>query len=170
MKFLYFSLLIFLLFSKNIICEDKGEGLIEKETKEEKEARDNRTAEKLLEFLKSLDLENKRIITREELYSIFNTLMEIGISELNYDEKTRETYSSTGKIIADQIFNLLATKEKDIIEIDKIMEYFSPKAIKKYIDTILKLFGLEKIFESYIIPLLALLEKIFMKYNKIADL
>ena len=168
MKFLYFSLLIFLLFSKNIICED--EGLIGIETKEEKEARDNRTADKLLAFFKSLDLENKKIITREEIYSIFNTLMEIGISELNYDEKTRETYSSTGRIIADQIFNILATKEKDIIEIDKIMEYFSPKAIQKYIDTVLKLFGLEKIFESYIKPLLALLQKIFMNYNKVADL
>ena len=163
MKYFFLSICI-LLFSKNIA--ETVDTQIDLEKKQQQEI----AKEKINEYLKNLDLVNKKTLTREEVINIFRTIFEISIDSVKDLAEEREKHLEKAEKIANQVYNILYTKDKDVIEIDKIMEYFSPKAIKKYIDTILKLFGLEKIFESYIIPLLALLEKIFMKYNKIADL
>ena len=74
------------------------------------------------------------------------------------------------KFFADSLYNILATKEKDIIEIDKIIEYFSPQNIRKYIDNILISIGLEKYIEPIVNPLLTILEKLFLNSNKISEL
>ena len=168
MKYYTYSLILFLIFSI-IICEDDNNSSV-LQAKEENESNPKRLTEKVKDYLKGLYLENKKTITKEELKTIFITLFNIATSELEIDNNVKESNLSMIKFFADSLYNILATKEKDIIEIDKIIEYFSPQNIRKYIDNILISIGLEKYIEPIVNPLLTILEKLFLNSNKISEL
>ena len=161
MKNFYILLTLLVLFSINI-CE--------KELTPEDIEKRKRAKEKFSEYLKDLNLEKKKTLTREEVNKIFHDLVEIVGNETNVPEKDRENHYTLMKFFSDKLFDLLATKEKNIIEIEKIMEYFNPNSIKKYVENILKALGLDKFVESFLKPLLLTLEKIFNNYNKVTEL
>ena len=161
MKNFYILLTFFLLFSIGI-CENEL-------TPEEIENR-KRASEKFSEYLKNLNLDKRETLTREELNKIFHDLTQIIANETKVPEKDIENQYSIMKLFSDKLYDLLATKEKDVIEIGKIMEYFNPDSIKKYVENIFKALGLDKFIESFLKPLLLILQKIFENYDKVAEL
>ena len=161
MKNFYILLTFFLLFSIGI-CENEL-------TPEEIENR-KRASEKFSEYLKNLNLDKRETLTREELNKIFHDLTQIIANETKVPDKDIENQYSIMKLFSDKLYDLLATKEKDVIEIGKIMEYFNPDSIKKYVENIFKALGLDKFIESFLKPLLLILQKIFENYDKVAEL
>ena len=164
MKFLSFSLFIFLLISINF-CEEIVNNSIE-ETPVDKES----LSDKVYDYLSGLHIENMKTMTKEELLKIFETLFTIGLSEIKLDQKTKESNLSLIRIFAEQIFNLLETKEKNIIEVDKIMNYFNPKNISKYINMILKALGLDELIDTIGKPLFSILNEWISNNEKSSEL
>ena len=111
-----------------------------------------------------------KTMTKEELLKIFETLFTIGLSEIKLDQKTKESNLSLIRIFAEQIFNLLETKEKNIIEVDKIMDYFNPKNISKYINMILKALGLDELIDTIGKPLFSILNEWISNNEKSSEL
>ena len=163
MKYFFLSIFI-LLFSKNIA--ETVDSQIDLEKKKQQEI----AKEKINEYLKSLDLVNKKTLTREEVINIFRKIFEISVIEVKDLTDEKEKHLEKAEKIANQVYNILYTKDKDVIEIDKIMEYLNLKAIKNYINTFLAAFGLDKFFETYGKPILHLIEEIYNNYYKSTEL
>ena len=127
-------------------------------------------SDKVYDYLSGLHIENMKTMTKEELLKIFETLFTIGLSEIKLDQKTKESNLSLIRIFAEQIFNLLETKEKNIIEVDKIMDYFNPKNISKYINMILKALGLDELIDTIGKPLFSILNEWISNNEKSSEL
>ena len=163
MKYFFLSICI-LLFSKNIA------ETVDTQTDLEKKEQHERAREKINEYLKSLDLVNKKTLTREEVINIFHTIFEISVNEVKDMAEEREKHLEKAEKLANQVYNILYTKDKDVIEIEKIMEYLNLKTIKNYINTFLTALGLDKFFETYGKPILHLIEEIYNNYYKNTEL
>ena len=158
----FLHIFIFFLLISIYLCEEK----VLEEKKEEKKA----LSSKVYDYLVNLHIENMKTMTKEQLFKIFETLFTMGLSEIKLDQKTKESNLSLIRIFSEQIFDLLATKEKGVIEIDKIMEYFNIKNIKKYLDMMLKALGLDNLMESIGKPLLNILHNLFLSNEKNSEL
>jgi hypothetical protein len=159
----YFYLILILLISL-IICEE----IVKKES-EEKEDK-NELSNKIYDYLAGLHLDEIKIITKEELLNMIESLFTLVINEIELTQEEKESNLNLIRMFSNQIFDLLATKEKNVIEIDKILDYFNPKNISKYIDIILKALGLNELYESIVKPLLSIFETIFLNNEKNAEL
>ena len=158
-----FYLILILLISL-IICEE----IVKKES-EEKEDK-NELSNKIYDYLAGLHLDEIKIITKEELLNMIESLFTLVINEIELTQEEKESNLNLIRMFSNQIFDLLATKEKNVIEIDKILDYFNPKNISKYIDIILKALGLNELYESIVKPLLSIFETIFLNNEKNAEL
>ena len=163
MKYFFLSICI-LLFSKNIA--ETVDTQMDLEKKQQQEI----AKEKINEYLKSLDLVNKKTLTREEVVNIFRTIYEISIDSVKDLAEEREKHLEKAEKIANQVYNILYTKDKDVIEIDKIMEFLSLKTIKNYINTFFSALGIDKFLETYGKPILHLIEEIYNNYYKSTEL
>ena len=159
----YFNLILILLISL-IICEE----IVKKESEEEQDKND--LSNKIYDYLAGLELDKIKIITKEELLKMIETLFNLIINEIELTEEQKESNLNLVRMFSGQIFDLLATKEKNVIEIDKILDYFNPKNISKYIDLILKALGLNDLYESIVKPLLSIFETIFLNNEKNSEL
>ena len=159
----YFYLILILLISL-IICEE----IVKKES-EEKEDK-NELSNKIYDYLAGLHLDEIKIITKEELLNMIESLFTLVINEIELTQEEKESNLNLIRMFSNQIFDLLATKEKNVIEIDKILDYFNPKNISKYIDIILKALGLNELYESIVKPLLSIFETIFLNNEKNSEL
>ena len=159
----YFNLILILLISL-IICEE----IVKKESEEEQDKND--LSNKIYDYLAGLELDKIKIITKEELLKMIETLFNLIINEIELTEEQKESNLNLVRMFSGQIFDLLATKEKNVIEIDKILDYFNPKNISKYIDLILKALGLDDLYESIVKPLLSIFESIFLNNEKNSEL
>ena len=159
----YFNLILILLISL-IICEE----IVKKES-EEKEDK-NELSNKIYDYLAGLHLDEIKIITKEELLNMIESLFTLVINEIELTQEEKESNLNLIRMFSNQIFDLLATKEKNVIEIDKILDYFNPKNISKYIDLILKALGLNDLYESIVKPLLSIFETIFLNNEKNSEL
>ena len=159
----YFYLILILLISL-IICEE----IVKKES-EEKEDK-NELSNKIYDYLAGLHLDEIKIITKEELLNMIESLFTLVINEIELTQEEKESNLNLIRMFSNQIFDLLATKEKNVIEIDKILDYFNPKNISKYIDLILKALGLNDLYESIVKPLLSIFETIFLNNEKNSEL
>ena len=157
----YFYLILILLISL-IACEEVAKS----EEKEDK----NELSNKIYDYLEGLHLDEKKIITKEELLKMIEYLFTLAINEIKLTQEEKETNLNLLKMFSSQIFDLLATKEKNVIEIDKILDYFNPNNISKYIDMILKALGLDELYESIVKPLLSIFETIFQNNEKNSEL
>ena len=162
----YFYLILILLISL-IICEE----IVKKESEEKEEKEDkNELSNKIYDYLAGLHLDEIKIITKEELLNMIESLFTLVINEIELTQEEKESNLNLIRMFSNQIFDLLATKEKNVIEIDKILDYFNPKNISKYIDLILKALGLNDLYESIVKPLLSIFETIFLNNEKNAEL
>jgi hypothetical protein len=162
----YFYLILILLISL-IICEE----IVKKESEEKEEKKDkNELSNKIYDYLAGLHLDEIKIITKEELLNMIESLFTLVINEIELTQEEKESNLNLIRMFSNQIFDLLATKEKNVIEIDKILDYFNPKNISKYIDLILKALGLNDLYESIVKPLLSIFETIFLNNEKNAEL
>ena len=162
----YFYLILILLISL-IICEE----IVKKESEEKEEKEDkNELSNKIYDYLAGLHLDEIKIITKEELLNMIESLFTLVINEIELTQEEKESNLNLIRMFSNQIFDLLATKEKNVIEIDKILDYFNPKNISKYIDIILKALGLNELYESIVKPLLSIFETIFLNNEKNAEL
>ena len=162
----YFYLILILLISL-IICEE----IVKKESEEKQEKEDkNELSNKIYDYLAGLHLDEIKIITKEELLNMIESLFTLVINEIELTQEEKESNLNLIRMFSNQIFDLLATKEKNVIEIDKILDYFNPKNISKYIDIILKALGLNELYESIVKPLLSIFETIFLNNEKNAEL
>ena len=161
-----FYLILILLISL-IICEE----IVKKESEEKEEKEDkNELSNKIYDYLAGLHLDEIKIITKEELLNMIESLFTLVINEIELTQEEKESNLNLIRMFSNQIFDLLATKEKNVIEIDKILDYFNPKNISKYIDIILKALGLNELYESIVKPLLSIFETIFLNNEKNAEL
>ena len=117
-----------------------------------------------------MGFENSKIITKEQVRDVFVNIYEMSQIALKSDNKTKESTINMIEFLSEQLFNLLATKEKNVIEVEQIMEYFSPKSIEKYLNYILKLLGLDVLIDSIAQPFLIFLEKMFQNIDKSSEL
>ena len=180
----YFNLILILLISL-IICEEIVNKVSEEsEGKEDK----NELSNKIYDYLVGLQLDKIKIITKEELLTFYiliflilfwmivkglnmiESLFTLVINEIELTQEEKESNLNLIKMFSGQIFDLLATKEKNVIEIDKILDYFNPKNISKYIDLILKALGLDEFYDSIVKPLLSIFETIFLNNEKNSEL
>ena len=162
----FFNLILILLISL-IICEE----IVKKESEEKEEKEDkNELSNKIYDYLAGLHLDEIKIITKEELLNMIESLFTLVINEIELTQEEKESNLNLIRMFSNQIFDLLATKEKNVIEIDKILDYFNPKNISKYIDIILKALGLNELYESIVKPLLSIFETIFLNNEKNAEL
>ena len=162
----YFNLILILLISL-IICEEIVNKVSEEsEGKEDK----NELSNKIYDYLVGLQLDKIKIITKEELLNMIESLFTLVINEIELTQEEKESNLNLIKMFSGQIFDLLATKEKNVIEIDKILDYFNPKNISKYIDLILKALGLHEFYDSIVKPLLSIFETIFLNNEKNSEL
>ena len=159
----YFNLILILLISL-IICEE----IVNKESEEKQDK--NELSNKIYDYLVGLHLDKIKIITKEELLKMIESLFNLVINETKLTQEEKESNLNLIRMFSGQIFDLLATKEKNVIEIDKILDYFNPKNISKYIDLILKALGLNDLYESIVKPLLSIFETIFLNNEKNSEL
>ena len=159
----FFNLILILLISL-IICEE----IVNKESEEKQDK--NELSNKIYDYLIGLHLDKIKIITKEELLNMIESLFTLVINEIELTQEEKESNLNLIRMFSNQIFDLLATKEKNVIEIDKILDYFNPKNISKYIDIILKALGLNELYESIVKPLLSIFETIFLNNEKNAEL
>ena len=158
-----FYLILILLISL-IICEE----IVNKESVEKQDK--NELSNKIYDYLAGLQLDKIKIITKEELLKMIESLFTLVINEIDLTQEEKESNLNLIRMFSGQIFDLLATKEKNVIEIDKILDYFNPKNISKYIDLILKALGLNDLYESIVKPLLSIFETIFLNNEKNSEL
>ena len=147
-----------------IICEE-----IANKEPEEKEDK-NKLSNKIYDYLVGLHLDQKKTITKEELLNMIESLFNLVVNEIEITQEQKESNLNLIRMFSTQIFNLLATKEKNVIEVDKILDYFNPKNISKYIDIILKALGLNDLYESIVKPLISIFETIFLNNEKNSEL
>ena len=159
----YFNLILILLISL-IICEE----IVNKESEEKQDK--NELSNKIYDYLVGLHLDKIKIITKEELLKMIESLFNLVINETKLTQEEKESNLNLIRMFSGQIFDLLATKEKNVIEIDKILDYFNPKNISKYIDLMLKALGLNDLYESIVKPLLSIFETIFLNNEKNSEL
>ena len=164
MKF-SFSIVFILLFSL-YFCEESTNKTLE----EEEENIGKELNQKITEYLKEMGFENLKIITKEQVRDVFVNIYEMSQFAIKLDNETKQNTINMIEFLSEQLFNLLATKEKNVIEVDQIMEYFSPKSIEKYLNYILKLLGLDVLIDSIAKPFLLILEKMFLNISKSSDL
>ena len=164
MKF-SFSIIFILLFSL-YFCEESTNKTLE----EEEENIGKELNQKITEYLKEMGFENLKIITKEQVRDVFVNIYEMSQFAIKLDNETKQSTINMIEFLSEQLFNLLATKEKNVIEVDQIMEYFSPKSIEKYLNYILKLLGLDVLIDSIAKPFLLILEKMFQNISKSSDL
>ena len=164
MKF-SFSIIFILLFSLYFCEESTNKTLEEEEVNIGKELN-----QKITEYLKEMGFENLKIITKEQVRDVFVNIYEMSQFAIKLDNETKQNTINMIEFLSEQLFNLLATKEKNVIEVDQIMEYFSPKSIEKYLNYILKLLGLDVLIDSIAKPFLLILEKMFLNISKSSDL
>ena len=164
MKF-SFSIVFILLFSLYFCEESTNKTLEEEEVNIGKELN-----QKITEYLKEMGFENLKIITKEQVRDVFVNIYEMSQFAIKLDNETKQSTINMIEFLSEQLFNLLATKEKNVIEVDQIMEYFSPKSIEKYLNYILKLLGLDVLIDSIAKPFLLILEKMFQNISKSSDL
>jgi len=147
-----------------IVCEE-----IANKESEEKEDK-NKLSNKIYDYLVGLHLDQKKTITKEELLNMIESLFNLVVNEIEITQEQKESNLILIRMFSTQIFNLLATKEKNVIEVDKILDYFNPKNISKYIDIILKALGLNDLYESIVKPLISIFETIFLNNEKNSEL
>ena len=160
-----FSIIFILLFSL-YFCEESTNKTLE----EEEENIGKELNQKITEYLKEMGFENLKIITKEQVRDVFVNIYEMSQFAIKLDNETKQSTINMIEFLSEQLFNLLATKEKNVIEVDQIMEYFSPKSIEKYLNYILKLLGLDVLIDSIAKPFLLILEKMFQNISKSSDL
>ena len=122
--------------------------------------------EQINQALKDLGIENTKIITRDQFKKIFMKLLESDKDKERNKTEEKEEDLTLIRGLADQIFDNLISKDKDYIEVDKIMEYFQPQNIINALKAILKGLGLDSLVEAFSEPLMEALGGSFLKNNE----
>ena len=121
---------------------------------------------KLLIYLNSL--KNLTIIEKEKLNEIFMKMYEIIIDDPSKEKN--ETHLEMINKFTDEVFNLLADKEKNVIIVENIFESFNPTKIIEYITKFLKDLDLDSILNSLISTVIKFLGNMFLNFFKNTDL
>ena len=127
-------LLISILFSYILNIEQNG--TVNDEMKKIRENNNKKFNEILKEYLKEMNLDNKKYITREEFKNIFIKLYEFGGKELNNKIKNENKY-------IEKIFDNLVNYDVKEIEVDKIINYFEPQNMLNGLKGTLNLLGIK---------------------------
>ena len=153
---IYFSFIILVLLNINFCQENTTETVPEK-----KEV--NPELIKYLESLKDL-----KIIDREQLREIFVNIFDLLIEdpvELNNQTNIQQLHK-----FADDIFDKIADKEKNVIIFDEAIQKLDYSIIKNYISEFFKSFDLEAFLKSFFKAIIQLLGDLFVNAFKNSDL
>ena len=141
--------------SSNTTEEDEESLLEQKKRKELRKLRiknNKRFRDKVNEYLKELELEDKKIISREQFKKIFFKLFEFGKKEQKAEDekagKKEVDDSSKDKIYIDKIFNNLVPPKEEEFDVDYIINYFEPMNIVFSMKDTLGILGLDKKVDS----------------------
>jgi len=110
--------------------------------------------QKIKDYIKDFDLENKKIITREQFKTIFLRLYDFGGKELqvefeNEGKNPEKTINpKIDKLYAEKIFDNLVDKNMKEIDADEIFGFFEPRNIIFAMKDTLTLLGMEKEVEK----------------------
>ena len=110
--------------------------------------------QKIKEYIKDFDLENKNIITRDQFKTVFLRLYDFGGKELqtefeNGGKNTEKKINpKIDKIYAEKIFDNLVDKNIKEIDVDEIFGFFEPRNIIFAMKDTMTLLGMEKEVDS----------------------
>ena len=110
--------------------------------------------QKMKDFIKDFDLENKKIITREQFKTVFLRLYDFGGKELQTEfenegkKEEKKINPKIDKIYAEKIFDNLVDKNIKEIDVDEIFGFFEPRNIIFAMKDTMTLLGMEKEVDS----------------------
>ena len=110
--------------------------------------------QKIKEYIKDFDLENKKIITREQFKTVFLRLYDFGGKELQTEfenegkKEEKKINPKIDKIYAEKIFDNLVDKNIKEIDVDEIFGFFEPRNIIFAMKDTMTLLGMEKEVDS----------------------
>ena len=128
----------------------------EEELKLRKIRRENnrKFKQKIKDYIKDFNLENNKIITREQFKTIFLRLYDFGGKELQAEfenegkDAEKKINPKIDKLYAEKIFDNLVDKNIKEIDVDEIFGFFEPRNIIFAMKDTLTLLGMEKEVES----------------------
>ena len=110
--------------------------------------------QKMKDYIKDFDLENKKIITREQFKTVFLRLYDFGGKELQTEfenegkKEEKKINPKIDKIYAEKIFDNLVDKNIKEIDVDEIFGFFEPRNIIFAMKDTMTLLGMEKEVDS----------------------
>ena len=126
----------------------------------EKRRQDNeeKLKQKIKNYLKEIGLESETKITRAQFKDLFFNLLEFDknkekVNKNEGNEKKEENISFINRF-ANQIFDILVSKDLEYIDIDSIDSFFDTKNILNAFKEILKSLGLESLIDAFSGPLM----------------
>jgi len=128
----------------------------EEELKLRKIRRENnrKFKQKIKDYIKDFNLENNKIITREQFKTIFLRLYDFGGKKLQAEfenegkDAEKKINPKIDKLYAEKIFDNLIDKNIKEIDVDEIFGFFEPRNIIFAMKDTLTLLGMEKEVES----------------------
>ena len=110
--------------------------------------------QKIKDYIKDFDLENQKIITREQFKTVFLRLYDFGGKELQTEfenegkKEEKKINPKIDKIYAEKIFDNLVDKNIKEIDVDEIFGFFEPRNIIFAMKDTMTLLGMEKEVDS----------------------
>jgi hypothetical protein len=110
--------------------------------------------QKIKDYIKDFDLENQKIITREQFKTVFLRLYDFGGKELQTEfenegkKEEKKINSKIDKIYAEKIIDNLVDKNIKEIDVDEIFGFFEPRNIIFAMKDTMTLLGMEKEVDS----------------------
>ena len=110
--------------------------------------------QKIKDYIKDFDLENQKIITREQFKTVFLRLYDFGGKELQTEfenegkKEEKKINPKIDKIYAEKIFDNLVDKNIREIDVDEIFGFFEPRNIIFAMKDTMTLLGMEKEVDS----------------------
>ena len=160
MKFLYLFLFSLLLSSLYYCQESKDNNSTENpsekysqevfgELRQIREKNNKKFKDKLQEYLKELNLENQKMISRENFKKIFFKLFELGNQEVKEEEKSqgkildKKEDNTVNKAYIEKIFNNLISVKLEKVNVEGIIKLFEPGNIILALKDTANLIGLD---------------------------
>ena len=157
LKIIFIALV--LLFSYSICEVNETTKGVKKKLSAEKE---KELKQKLSDYFQSLDLENKKLMSKDEFLEIVHNSLKILFKVADVSDESIEKGWEKLKIYALFVFTLLSLG-KENINIESIIQTFASDKIEQYLKNFLEIIGFEQYIKPILEPLLKILEALFRK-------
>jgi len=125
------------------------------EIQKKRDEKDKKLKEQIKQILKEFGLENSKTLTREQMKNIFIKMIDNSLKENEENEEDKKIDNSgLMKGLLNLIFDNLISKDNEIIEVDKIGDFFEPQNILNSLKVLLQKLNMESLIDIFSGPLL----------------